>query len=173
MEKRFRLFDLLFMQRQKILSATPLERPFTIRSVREKIFQGSEQKRTEPAFLPINAGVNFMFDEVSEKALREILRIVHAVAAAAHKTVKRRPISLAKLGERGLRNLRFGLGFPRREDHAPMGRRKQITASMPVPCQRLHVSSLYQDRRRNASRKKNQNSLQDASKAPKKPAQGI
>ena len=56
-----------------------------------------------------------MFDQVSEKALCEILRIVHTVPAAAHETIKRRPIGLAKLRQRGARNLRFRSGFPGRE----------------------------------------------------------
>ena len=97
LEKRFRLSDLLFMQRQKILAATTLERSFAVGSVREEIFQRGEQKRTEPALLRINTGVDFMFDQISEKALREILRIMDGITAAAHKTVKRRPIDLAKL----------------------------------------------------------------------------
>ena len=44
LEKRLRLFRLLFMQRQKILSTATLERPFSIGSVREKMFYGGEQK---------------------------------------------------------------------------------------------------------------------------------
>ena len=87
-----------------------------------------------------------MFDQVSEKALREVLRVMHGVAAAAHETVKRRPIGLAKLRERDLRNLRFGLTSPRGDNHAPMGRAKQIALPTPVPCQGLHVNGLYQDR---------------------------
>ena len=100
-----------------------------------------------------------MFDQVSKKALREVLRVMHGVAAAAHETVKRRPIRLAKLRERDLRNLRFGLTSSRGEDHAPMGRAKQTALPTPVPCQGLHVSGLYQDRRRKASREKNSDSV--------------
>jgi hypothetical protein len=77
------------------LCTATLQRPFSVGSVGEKIFYGGEQKRTEPAFLPIRAGVNFMFEQVSEKALCEILRIFHGVPVAAHETVKRRPIGLA------------------------------------------------------------------------------
>src|SRR5206468_6439180 len=122
--------------------------------------------RTEPAFLPIDASVDFTFDQVGEKALGEILRIVHDVAAAAHKTVERRPISLAKLRQGGLRNFRFGLAFPRRENHAPMSRRKQITASVLVPCQRLHISGLYQDCRKKQAAKISDDSMQHACRNP-------
>jgi hypothetical protein len=38
LEKRLCLFGLLFMQRQKILCTTTLERPFAVGSVGEKIF---------------------------------------------------------------------------------------------------------------------------------------
>src|SRR5437762_6275514 len=44
LEKRFRLFDLLFMQRQKTLSATTLERVFAVGSIREEIFQRGQQE---------------------------------------------------------------------------------------------------------------------------------
>jgi len=97
LEKRLRIFDLRFMQRKKILSAAAFERPFAVGSVRKKIFQGSKQKRTEPALLPIDASVYLVFDQVREKALRQILRIMHGVTAAAHETIKRRPVRLAKL----------------------------------------------------------------------------
>jgi hypothetical protein len=124
------------------------------RQRRRENFLRRRAKRTEPAFLPIRAGVDFMFEQVSEKALCEILRIFHGVSAAAHETVKRRPINLAKLRERSLRNLRFGLAFPSRDNHAPVRRRKEIASAIPVPCLGLHVSPLYQNRRRQASPRK-------------------
>ena len=89
-----------------------------------------------------------MFQQISEKALREILRIVHSVPAAAHETVKRRPIYLAKLRERGLGNFRFCLASAGRQNHGPLSRRKKITLATLVPCQRLHVTSFYQDRKK-------------------------
>ena len=48
-------------------------------------------------FPSIHAGVNFMFEYVSEETLREILCVVHGLPAAADEAVKRRPIDLAKL----------------------------------------------------------------------------
>jgi hypothetical protein len=35
-----------------------------------------------------------------------------------------------------------------------VGRRKQIAVATSIPCQRFHLSSLYQDRRKKASRRK-------------------
>ncbi len=81
-----------------------------------------------------------MFNQVAEKTLREILRVMHSVSATAHETVKRPPVSLAKLRERGLCILRFVLAFTRGDNHAPVGRRKQIFLAMSVPCEGLHVS---------------------------------
>src|SRR5438046_836223 len=95
-----------------------------------------------------------MFDQIDEKTLREILRVMHGVPASAHETVKRRPIRLAKLREGGLRNLRFGLTFPRRDNHAPVGRRKQIALAMPVPCQGFHVIGVSESREKNKPREK-------------------
>ena len=120
------------MQRQKVLSATALERLLAVGKVREEIFQRGKKKRSKPAFLPIDTFVDFVFDQVGEKALREILRIVHAVSAATHETVQRRPVSLAKLRKRGLRNRRFCLASPRRENRAPVRRRKHIALVNPV-----------------------------------------
>src|SRR6478735_7168393 len=102
----------------------------------------------------MRARVDLMLDQVSEKALREILCVMHTVPAAAHETVKRPPIGLAKLRERSLRNLRFGLAFPSRDNHAPVRRRKEIAPALPVPCRGLHVSRLYHKRRRQASPRK-------------------
>ena len=152
LEKRFRIFDLLFMQREKRLSAAAFERPFAVGSVPKKIFHGSKQKRTEPAFLPIDALVDFVFDQVGKKALGEILRIVHGVPAAAHETIERRPIDLAKLRERGLRNLRVGLAFSGRENHAPMGRRKGVALTVDGLSQSFHVTGVSESREKNKSR---------------------
>ena len=104
--------------------------------------------------MPVGAGVDFVFDQISEKALGKILRIFHAVSTAAHETVKRRPIGLAKLCKRGLRNLLIDLAFPRGNHRAPMGFRKEIAPAIPSLGKNLHISGLYQDRRRKASREK-------------------
>jgi len=73
------------------------------------------------------------------------LRIFHGVPAAAHETVKRRPIGLAKLRQRSLRNLRFGLAFPSRDNDAPVRRRKEIAPTAPFLPAGIHVNGLYQD----------------------------
>src|SRR6476646_8679535 len=120
LKKGLCIIDLLFVQRQKTLSATPLERSLVVGSVCDEIFCGSEQKPTEPAFLPIDAGIDFVLDQMGKKALREILGIMHGVSTAAHETVKRCPIVLAKLRNRSLRHLRLTQASSRRQNYAPV-----------------------------------------------------
>ena len=150
LEKRLRCFDPLFIQRQKVLSAAAFEGSFASASVCQKIFERNKHKRTEPALRAIDSGVNLTFDQISEKTLGEILRIVHSVTAAAHETVERRPISLAKLCEcdSGKSPVRSLLSPPRQSRSS--GWRKQIALTTLVPDHALHFSGLYQDRRKKA-----------------------
>src|SRR5437867_10741936 len=108
-----------------------------------------------------------MFDQVSEKAVREILRITHGVSAAAHETVKRRPIGLAKLGQCGLRNLRIGLASPRRENRAPVSGRKQTTLARSVSREGLHVNKVLSRAQKERNlREKIENCMQRALQNP-------
>src|SRR5262249_18223179 len=84
LKKRLCILDLLFVQRQKTLSTAALQRSFAIGRVDEEVFGRSEQEPTEPAFLPIDPGVNSVLDQVGEKTLREILGVVHGVSPATH-----------------------------------------------------------------------------------------
>jgi len=86
-----------------------------------------------------------MFEHVSEETLRKILRVVHRVPATAYETVKRRPIDLAKLRKRRTGYLRFGLASACREDHAPVGRGKDIIATLAICRGRIEVNALFQD----------------------------
>ena len=86
-----------------------------------------------------------MFEHVSEETLREILCIVHGVPATADEAVKWRPIDVAKLRQRPTRHLRFGLASACRENHAPMGRRKDIAATMLTCRVSIQVNGLFQD----------------------------
>ena len=80
--------------------------------IREQILQGGEEERAELPLLPIDPRVDFVLDQVGEKALGEVLRIVDRIAPAAHESVERRPISLAKLCQGGSRRFRFRLLSP-------------------------------------------------------------
>lgn len=121
LKKRLCIVDLLFVQRQKTLSTPALQRSFSVGSVYEEVFGRGEQKPTEPAFLPIDAPVDFVLDQVGEKALRKILGVMHGVSSAAHETVKRCPINLAKLPKRGVCHLWLSQASSRGENHAPLG----------------------------------------------------
>ena len=90
---------------------------------------------------------------------------MHGVTAGAHETVKRRPIGLAKLRERGLRNLRVGLAFSGRENHAPMGRRKGVALTVDGLSQSFHVTGVSESRKK-TSREKNHNSVQHRFRNP-------
>src|SRR5262252_3709248 len=120
LKKRLCILDLLFVQRQKTLSTAALQRSFTVGRVYEEVFGRSEQKPTKPAFLPIDPGVNSMLNQVCEKTLCEILGVMHGVSSAAHETVKRCPINLAKLPKGSLRYLRLSQASSRGQNHAPL-----------------------------------------------------
>jgi hypothetical protein len=47
------------------------------------MFQCAEEKRTEPSFLAVGAGVCTRLDQISEKALDQIARIVWATSLSA------------------------------------------------------------------------------------------
>jgi hypothetical protein len=78
--------------------AAALERLLAVISVPQEILQGGQQKGSELAFLSIDARVDLVFDQISKKTLGQVLGIVHGVPAAAHESIKRRPIDLAQLG---------------------------------------------------------------------------
>src|SRR5438034_8931093 len=92
-----------------------------------------------------------MPDQVREEALREILCVMHGVTAGAHETVKRRPIGLAKLRERGLRNLRVGLAFSGRENHAPTRRRKGVALTVDGLSPSCHVTGVSESRKKTST----------------------
>src|SRR5437588_13132488 len=103
--------------------------------VGEEILERGKQKRSELALLSIYPRVDFLFNQISEKTLGKVLRIVHGMPAAAHETVKRRPIGLAKLCQSGPRNLRVSLASSCRDNHAPVSCGKEIALAMPGLCQ--------------------------------------
>ena len=89
-----------------------------------------------------------MFQHVSEETLRKILRVVHRVPATAYETVKWRPIDLAKLRKRRTGYVGFGLASACRVDHAPVGRRKDLTSTLAICRVSIEVNALFQDQRR-------------------------
>ena len=81
------------------------------------------------------------------------------VAAAAHESIKRRPIGLAKLSERGLSDLRLGLAFSGREYHAPMGWSEGVAPTVHGLSQSFHATGVSESREK-TSHEKNHDFLQ-------------
>ena len=71
-----------------------------IASVRDEMFQPAEKKRAKPAFLAIGVRVGSALDEVREKSLGQVLRVLWSIPLLAQKSVKRSPVDLAQLRKR-------------------------------------------------------------------------
>src|SRR6266481_8169207 len=80
---RLRLCSSLIVQARKDDTAAPFQSPSTIVHIGGEMFQCAEEKRTEPSLLAIRAGVCASLDQVSEKALDQISRILWATSLAA------------------------------------------------------------------------------------------
>src|SRR5215813_4924851 len=91
---------------------------------------------------------------------------MHSIPATAHKTVKWRPVDLAKHRQRGSRSLRFRLAFSSRHHYAPVSRRKNVAPTVLVPSGGIHVSCFYQDGEHTLATRKNLNFMQRAARNP-------
>src|ERR1700756_4157726 len=80
---RFRLCRGFIVQVLENHSAATFQSPSTIAHVRNKMFQCAEKKGTKPSLLPVGAGICTTLDQVSEKALGQIPRILGAVSLFA------------------------------------------------------------------------------------------
>ena len=103
-----------------------------------------------------------MLDEVTEKPLGQILRVVDRVAAAADEPIQRRPIGRAKLREgvpRGIRSDRF---LASRQDHAPARRLEAVTLAVRKLRRWLHGKTCTQQAAHRTSRKEKRVFLQQA-----------
>jgi hypothetical protein len=56
---------------------------FAIPSIRDEVFQCSEEKRAESTFRAICVRIPAILDQMGEKALRQILRILASVSLFA------------------------------------------------------------------------------------------
>jgi hypothetical protein len=77
-------------------SPASFQRVFAIPSIRDEMFQCSEEKRAESPFLGIGARIPVILDQMGEKSLRQILRILVSVLSLAQKKVHWAPINLAQ-----------------------------------------------------------------------------
>ena len=73
---RLRLCGSLIVQARKNHAASAFQSSSTIVHVGHEVFQCAEEKRTKPSFLAVGARVRTSLDQVSEKALDQILSIL-------------------------------------------------------------------------------------------------
>jgi len=59
------------------------------------MFQPAEKKRAKPAFLAIGVRVGPGLDQVREKTLGQVLRILLPISLLAQESVERSPVDLA------------------------------------------------------------------------------
>jgi hypothetical protein len=103
-----------------------------IASICDEMFQCGQEKSTEPPFLPIGVRMTPVLDQVGEKALRQILRILVSVTFLAQENVEWAPINLAQFRER-TECLSGRRRVARCKDNRPTGGDKQFTAIFRFP----------------------------------------
>src|SRR5204862_3027775 len=64
-------------------SAATFQSPSMIAHIRNEMFQCAEQKGTKPSLLPVGAGICTTLDQVSEKALGQIPRVLSVISLFA------------------------------------------------------------------------------------------
>ena len=80
---RLRLCSSLIVQAREDHAAAAFQSPSTIVHIGDEMFECAEEKRTEPSLLTVGARVCTRLDQVSEKALDQISRILWAASLSA------------------------------------------------------------------------------------------
>src|SRR5215472_2233744 len=91
-----------------------------------EILQRRQKKSTETTFLPISAAQRVVFEKKGKEPLHQILGVSGRISAASKKSVKRRPISFSKTGERFPRRF-IRIGLARLQYDGPMRRLERRT----------------------------------------------
>jgi hypothetical protein len=89
----------MLLNRHDLPTSSSLERSRTIILVVQEILERSEEKRAKPTLLAIRPAQCVLLEQLSEKTLDQVLGISGGMTAVTKKTVKRRPIGLAKSGK--------------------------------------------------------------------------
>jgi hypothetical protein len=92
----------------------------------QEVFHRSQQKRPEPAAMPVGAGQVVLGQQADEKLLGQVLGIFWGVAGAAHERIERKPVVLTQRGQCPARVGRMGTAGAC--DHAPMRGGKPVPA---------------------------------------------
>ena len=95
--------------------------PALHRHIDEEVFQGPQQKRTEPAAARIGRLEKVSLHDHEEKILGEVLGIGSRIAAAINESKDGSPINLAKLGEPGIDLAGAPSGAESLADETPAG----------------------------------------------------
>jgi hypothetical protein len=114
------------IEKNHSLISAPLLSPLMSVRRTEIALEQHEQESAEPALASVARREGFFLEQISEKTLRKILGIGMIVTSLADKTVKRRPVILAKLRQRKLRPFGAEVSARPRQlaNHAPVGRQE-------------------------------------------------
>src|SRR5262249_26577813 len=93
------------------------------------MFQRAEKERTKTSFFPIGARVGAVLDQVCEKTLSQILRILRSISLLAQESVQWAPVNLAQFRERTECVSGSRRRIARFEDHCPTRRCEQFIAT--------------------------------------------
>src|SRR4029077_11008340 len=102
---RFRFRNRGFIQLHRQAATAAFLRAVMITRVRQEMLQCAKQKRAEPTLHFIGFGVSSIFDQVREKTLSEILRMMLRNPLTPQEKINRSPINLAELRKRSQRML--------------------------------------------------------------------
>src|SRR5262249_23382061 len=80
---RLRLCSSLIVQVRKDHAAAAFQSASTIVHIGDKVFQCAEKKRTEPSLFPVDVRIRTSLDQISEKPLDQIPRILCAASLSA------------------------------------------------------------------------------------------
>src|SRR5262249_18411264 len=93
------------------------------------MFQRAEKERTKTSFFPIGARVGAVIDQVCEKTLGQILRVLRSISLLAQESVQWAPVNLAQFRERTECVSGSRLRIARSEDNRPTRRCEQFIAT--------------------------------------------
>src|SRR5207249_3357048 len=110
------------VQRNERRTAAALLGELLVALVREEVLQRRQQERAEFPALPMRAAQRVFLQQVKQKRLRQILRVVRRFPLTAKKGVERKPVGAAQSGESLARLV--GRSAPGQHHHAPESRRE-------------------------------------------------
>src|SRR5436190_8312463 len=118
------LLGFVLIKRNEALATTAFGGAGAVPFVRQKVFQASDEERTKFPVVRRKLSEMVLREKSGEELLSKVLRVRRVEPLSAYESIKRIPISAAKIGERALG---AGCVIARRQlHHAPMGRREDV-----------------------------------------------